>query len=68
MKVKIEGNSGQIIREIIYNIPMTINYEIVHIILTAFVIGIIAVPIIIIILYPKKILKKKINFKENIKK
>ena len=59
MKVKIEGNSGQIIREIIYNVPMNINYELINIILTAFVIGIIAIPIIIIILFPKKILKKK---------
>ena len=59
VKVKIEGNSGQIIREIIYNVPMNINYELIHIILAAFVIGIIAVPIIIIILHPKKILKKK---------
>ena len=59
MKVKIEGNSGQIIREIIYNVPMIINYELFYIILTALVIGIIAIPIIIIVLYPKKILKKK---------
>ncbi len=59
VKVKIEGNSGQIIREIIYNVPMNINYELIHIILAVFVIGIIAMPIVIIILYPKKILKKK---------
>jgi len=58
VKVKIQGNSGQIIREIIYNIPMNINYELIHIIITALVIGIITMPIIII-LYPKKILKKK---------
>ena len=59
VKVKIEGNSGQTIREIIYSVPMNINYELVHIILTVLVIGIIAIPIVIIILYPKKILKKK---------
>jgi len=59
VKVKIEGNSGQIIREIIFNVPMNINYELIYIILTALVIGIIAMPIIIIILYPKKIFKKK---------
>lgn len=59
VKIKIEGNSGQIIREIRYNVPMNINYELIHIILAAFVIGIIAMPIIIITLYPKKILKKK---------
>ncbi len=59
VKVKIEGNSGQTIREIIYSVPMNINYELVHIILTVLVIGIIAMPIVIIILYPKKILKKK---------
>jgi hypothetical protein len=59
VKVKIEGNSGQIIREIILNVPMNINYELIYIILTALVIGIIAMPIIIIILYPKKIFKKK---------
>lgn len=58
VKVKIEGNSGQTIREIIYSVPMNINYELVHIILTVLVIGIIAMPIVIIILYPKKILKK----------
>jgi len=59
VKVKIEGNSGQTIREIIYSVPMNINYELVHIILTVLAIGIIAMPIVIIILYPKKILKKK---------
>jgi len=59
VKVKIEGNSGQTIREIIYSVPMNINYELVHIILTVLVIGIIVMPIVIIILYPKKILKKK---------
>ena len=67
VKVKIEGNSGQIIREIIYNIPTNTNYELIHIIITALVIGIITMPIIIINLYPKKILKKKI-YKERIKK
>ena len=66
VKVKIEGNSGQIIREIIYNVPMNnvpmnINYELIYIILTTLVIGIIAMPIIIII-YSKKILKKKNKF------
>ncbi len=59
VKAKIEGNSGQVIREIIFNVPKSINYELIHIILTVFVIGIITIPIIIIILYPKKILKKK---------
>jgi len=67
VKVKIEGNSGQIIRKIIYTIPTNINYELIHVIITALVIGIITIPIIIIILYPKKILKKKI-YKERIKK
>lgn len=63
VKVKIEGNSGQIIREIIYNVPMNINYELIYIILTTLVIGIIAMPIIIIIIiYSKKILKKKNKF------
>jgi 3',5'-cyclic AMP phosphodiesterase CpdA len=67
VKVKIEGNSGQIIREILYTVPTNVNYELIHIIITALVIGIITMPIIIIILYPKKILKKKI-YKESIKK
>ncbi|MHA1373976.1 MAG: metallophosphoesterase family protein [Promethearchaeota archaeon] len=69
VKVKIEGNSGQIIREIIYNVPMTINYELIYIFLTAFAIGIIAMPMII--LFPKKILKNKPlkkRYKELIKK
>lgn len=66
VKVKIEGNSGQTIREIIYSVPMNINYELVHIILTVLVIGIIAMPIVIIILYPKKILKKKLTLKNYI--
>jgi 3',5'-cyclic AMP phosphodiesterase CpdA/uncharacterized membrane protein YciS (DUF1049 family) len=68
VKVRIEGNSGQIIKEIVYSIPMIINFELIHLILIIFIIGIVCIPIIIIIFYTKKTLKKKLNFKENIKR
>ncbi len=68
VKVKIEGNSGQIIEEIVYSIPMTINFELMYLILIIFIIGIVCIPIIVIIYYTKKTLKKKLNFKEKIKR
>jgi len=68
IKVKIEGNSGQIIREIKYNSPINMDYELIYMILTVFIIGIITIPLIIIIIYPKKFLKKKDTLKKILKK